>query len=259
MFNSFNICLLIMYIFAVVVFIALYFIPAGYGKMATAKWGFAINNKIGWFMMECPTVIVSLFFAVANLHSSFTFEAYISRIVILAFFITHYLYRSFLFPFLLRGRSKMPISIVIMGAVFNTINASLISWWTFYISEVQFYSYSFFKTPLFIIGTILFVLGFALNIDSDSYIRSLRKKGDTRHYFPQKHLYRFVSSANYLCEIVEWLGFALLSLNPAAFLFFVWTASNLIPRSSAIHKQYKKEFPTQMQNAKIKRIFPFIY
>ena len=153
----------------------------------------------------------------------------------------------------------MPITIVLMGLVFNTINASLISIWCFYLSTHSFYSYTYFKSPNFIIGIVIFLVGFIANIDSDAYIRGLRKAGDTKHYFPYRHLYRFVSSANYLGEMIEWLGFAILTSNPASYLFLVWTGANLIPRSHAIYKQYKKEFPEEMAKYKVKRILPFIY
>ena len=255
----FNIVLIVEYAFALFCFVALYFIPAGYGKMVDKKWGFAINNKIAWLIMECPTVVVMLSFIIAAYYLPFTKEEYISRILILLPFICHYVYRSFIFPFLLRGKSLMPITIVLMGLVFNTINSSLISTWCFYICPSTFYSYSYFKSFNFIIGVVVFLIGFIVNIDSDAYIRGLRKIGDTRHYFPHCHLYRFVSSANYLGEMVEWLGFAILTASPASYLFLAWTGANLIPRSHAIYKQYQKEFPDEMEKYKVKRIFPFIY
>lgn len=255
----FNIVLIVEYSFALFCFIALYFVPAGYGKMVNKKWGFAINNKIGWLIMECPTIIVMFSFTIAGYYLPLTKEEYTSRILVLLPFICHYIYRSFIFPFLLRGKSLMPITIVLMGLVFNTVNASLISTWCFYLCPAPFYSYSYFMSPAFIIGSLIFLIGFIANIDSDAYIRRLRKVGDTKHYFPHCHLYRFVSSANYLGEMVEWLGFAILTSNPASYLFLVWTSANLIPRSHAIYKQYQKEFPEEMARYKVKRIFPFIY
>ena len=255
----FNIFLGVMYVFALICFVSLYFVPAGYGKMASGKWGYQFNNKIAWLIMECPTVIVSVVFIFLSLHGNLDKEQYVSRLILLSFFMVHYVYRSFIFPFLLRGKSKMPITIVLMGFLFNTINASLICWWMFYGSMTSFYGYSYFKSAFFIVGTLLFMLGFIANIDSDAYIRSLRCKGDDKHYFPNRHLYKYVCSANYFSEIVEWFGFALLTQSPAAFLFLIWTCANLVPRSSAIYKKYKSEFPKEMENKKVKRIFPFIY
>ena len=45
----------------VIVFIALYFVDAGYGKMISAKWGPTLPNKIGWCLMECPVFFVMLY------------------------------------------------------------------------------------------------------------------------------------------------------------------------------------------------------
>ena len=45
---------------ALFVFIALYFIKAGYGMFRTASWGYSINNKLAWVLMEAPVFIVML-------------------------------------------------------------------------------------------------------------------------------------------------------------------------------------------------------
>lgn len=43
---------------AAIVFIALYFVEAGYGMLFDKKWGFPIPNKIAWICMEAPVFIV---------------------------------------------------------------------------------------------------------------------------------------------------------------------------------------------------------
>lgn len=53
---------------AFVVFVALYFVKAGYGKFRTPAWGFSINNKTAWVLMEAP-----VFFTMAVLTSSLLF------------------------------------------------------------------------------------------------------------------------------------------------------------------------------------------
>ena len=58
-----------------------------------------------------------------------------------------------------------------------------------------------------------------VNLHSDYVIRHLRKPGDTKHYLPGKGLYRYVTSANYFGELVEWTGFAILTASPAAWVF----------------------------------------
>ena len=51
----------ILFLIGLVVFVALYFVDAGYGKMRTEKWGPAINNKVGWCLMEMPVFVVMLY------------------------------------------------------------------------------------------------------------------------------------------------------------------------------------------------------
>ena len=60
--HSFNFLLYVMAFIAVIVFVALYFVEAGYGKMISAKWGPAINNKVAWVLMECPVFLVLFYF-----------------------------------------------------------------------------------------------------------------------------------------------------------------------------------------------------
>ena len=40
---------------AAIVFIALYFVEAGYGMLFDKKWGLPIPNKIAWICMEAPS------------------------------------------------------------------------------------------------------------------------------------------------------------------------------------------------------------
>ena len=41
---------------AVVVFVSLYFVTAGYGQFRTKQWGWSINNKVAWVLMEISIV-----------------------------------------------------------------------------------------------------------------------------------------------------------------------------------------------------------
>lgn len=56
--DAFNLFLGVMSLIALVVFIALYFVKAGYGIFRTASWGVAISNKLAWILMEAPVFLV---------------------------------------------------------------------------------------------------------------------------------------------------------------------------------------------------------
>ena len=239
---------------AVVVFVALYFVDAGYGMFYNKKWGPSIPNKVGWVLMEAP-----VFFAMLVLWLLSDRTCCITCIVFLLLFETHYFQRTFVFPFLMRGKSRMPFAIVLMGVVFNLLNACMQGGWIFFLSPDDMYSPQWLCTPQFIIGTVIFLAGMGINIHSDKVIRNLRQPGDTKHYFPHKGMYRYVTSANYFGEFVEWCGFAILTWSWAGAVFAVWTFANLGPRAARINKRYWQEFPDEMAKYRPKRIIPFIY
>ena len=238
---------------AVIVFIALYFVKAGYGIFRTKQWGISINNKVAWVMMEAPVFIVMLYMWASN-GASTALPAFLAFLL----FQLHYFQRSFVFPLMMKGKSRMPIAIMLMGITFNVINGLLIGTSLFVFPPSQYdEGMAYLTHSTSIAGIAIFFVGMATNLHSDHVIRHLRKPGDTRHYLPQKGFYRYVTSANYFGELVEWTGFALLCSTPAAWLFVLWTAANLIPRAAAIHRHYREEFGDAVRARK--RIIPFIY
>lgn len=252
--NGFDIFLLVMAVTALPVFIALFFIDAGYGKFYNPKWGPAVGNRLGWVLMESP-----VFFAMLALWWFSDMRGDVARIVFFLLFELHYFQRSFVFPMLIRGKGKMPLSIILMAVIFNLLNAAMQGGWIFYVSEPEHYTAGWLESPQFIAGTLIFFAGMFINIQSDSIIRGLRKPGDTRHYLPKKGLYRYVTSANYFGEFVEWCGFALLTWSWAGVLFAVWTFANLAPRAARIYERYKVEFADELDVKKVKRMLPFIW
>ena len=254
MINAFNTLIISMAVLGLIVFISLYFVTAGYGKFATKRWGPSVNNKVGWIIMESPVFLLMLILWLLSPN-----KGNIVTTLFLLLFELHYFQRSFIFPFLLKGKSTMPLSIIAMGIIFNTINALMQGGWLFYLAPAGTYTTEWLTTPQFIIGTIIFFAGMIININSDSVIRHLRKPGDTNHYLPQKGMYKYVTSANYFGEIVEWTGFAILTWSLSGVIFAWWTFANLVPRAASIYKRYIEEFGSQVKEKRLKRVFPFIY
>jgi 3-oxo-5-alpha-steroid 4-dehydrogenase 1 len=252
--HTFNVFLLIMTALAVFVFIALFFIDAGYGKFYQPKWGPSLDNHWGWFLMEVPVFVAML---VLWWFSDRRTDGV--RMIFLLLFEIHYFHRSFIFPRQLRGHSRMPLAIVLMGALFNTLNAMMQGGWIFYISPAGFYPKDWLLSLPFLAGTLLFFAGMYINIQSDSIIRNLRKPGDTAHYLPKGGMFRYVTSANYFGEFMEWVGFAILTWSWAGAVFALWTFANLAPRAARIYDLYSQEFPDELDTHKVKRMLPFIY
>lgn len=251
--TAYNLLLKSMVAMASVVFVALYFVKAGYGKFRTPGWGFSINNKLAWVLMEAP---VFLTMAVLWLESSDKWQ--LPQLVLFLLFELHYFQRSFVFPLLLKGKGMMPVSIMLMGVTFNVVNGMMQAGGLFVFPPAGYASgASYLLQPRTLAGIAVFFVGMAVNLHSDHVIRSLRKPGDTRHYLPEKGMYRYVTSANYFGELVEWTGFAIASSTWASWVFVVWTAANLVPRAAAIYNRYAEEFGEAVRRRK--RIIPFVY
>jgi len=223
--------------------------------MRTERWGPAINNKVGWFLMEAPVFVVMLYlWAISDVKLQMPY------LVFLFIFEFHYFQRSFVFPFLLHGNSKMPLAIMFLSVIWNLINGYVQGYWLFHLAPMYSpYSVQWLGSWQFILGVCIFIIGWIINMHSDYVIRHLRQPGDSNHYLPKKGLYKYVTSANYLGEITEWLGWAILTWSWAGALFFLLTCSNLVPRADSIYKKYQQEFPDEFDRKKLKRIIPFLY
>ena len=127
--ETFHLFLWVMSGIALLVFIALYFVKAGYGIyfvkagygiFRTPSWGWSINNKTAWVLMESPVFVVML-----ALWACSGVGVALPQFLFLLLFLLHYFQRSFVFPFLMKGKSKMPVAIMAMGIVFNVLNGMM--------------------------------------------------------------------------------------------------------------------------------------
>ena len=247
--------LIVMAVLAVIVFASLFSVNAGYGLFVSKSWGRTIPNKLAWCLMEMPVFVAMLllWFLAPDSHRTWT------ALLFLLFFELHYFQRSFILPFLMKGKNRMPLSIMSMGVFFNLLNALMQAGWLFYVSPEGMYGNSWLFKPQFIVGTLLFFAGMYINIDSDRRIRALRKPGDTNHYMPTGGMFEYVSSTNYFGELLEWVGFTLLTWSWSGLVFTLWTFANLAPRANSIYKRYAELFGEAFTRKKLKRMIPFVY
>lgn len=239
---------------AVIVYIALRRITPGYGIMYSGKWGPSVPNRLGWVLMEAPAFIVMLLLWVLSDRASEP-----APCVMALLFEIHYFQRSFIFPLLIRGKNRMPLCIIACGVIFNIVNAYMIGGWLFHVSPPDSYPVSWLWSPLFILGAVIFIAGMAVNLQSDHIIRHLRKPGDTAHYIPRGGMFRFVTSANYLGELTEWTGYAILTWSFGGAAFAIWTFANLAPRARKIHQRYIAEFGNDYASLRRRYLIPYIY
>ena len=236
--------LVLWFVLAILVFHRSFAMPAPYGRYTSSDVQATVASSWGWVIMECPTVIVvGLLFLVGPYNN--TPPAY----VLLAIWMAHYLQRTFLYPFLRRDLDRqMPWSIVISGMVFNVLNGYLNGGYVFNLSGG--YPSDWLTDPRFIVGVVVFLIGYAINRHADFVLHRLRKSGQRRYSIPQGGLYRFVSCPNYLGEVVEWVGWAVATWSLAGLAFAVWTAANLAPRAWFHHKWYRDRFEDYPSNRK---------
>ena len=219
---------------AAITVVALCFLSAPYGRHTRAGWGPSLASRWGWVVMETPAALgIAACFAVRPPSSPVPWIA-------LALWEVHYVNRAFVFPFRMRGGAKpMPVSIAAMGAFFNLINGYLNGRW---LTVFGHYTLDWLTDPRFVVGVIVMATGFAINLRADATLRTLRAPGETAYKIPTGGLYRWISCPNYFGEMLEWIGWAVLTWSPAGLSFAVWTIANLAPRAWTHHQWYRQQF-----------------
>lgn len=225
------------FLLAVVVFVALFFVVAPYGRHTRSGWGPRIDNRLGWVIMEA---VAPLVFAVCFAVGTNTKTA--TELAFFGLWEAHYIHRAFIYPLGLRGEVKrMPIVVMGSALLFNGVNAYLNGRYIFTFSAG--YSNQWLVDPRFIGGVALFISGFIVNRQADHTLRNLREPGESGYEIPYGALYRWISCPNYLGEIITWVGWAVATWSLPGLAFAVWTMANLVPRARAHHAWYREHFP----------------
>ena len=248
----YNIILITCAAIGLITFISLFFITAPYGRHAKKGWGPMIPNTPAWVMMEVPASLLFLFYFL-NPQRSMT-------PVLTAFFVIwqiHYFHRSFIFPFQLRAKEMMPLSIIFFGFLFNTVNTYIQGMWLYTFSPETMYTVSWFSDPRFILGVIIFAAGFIINKHADAVLRGLWDPEHPGYKIPYGGLYKYISCPNYLGEMLTWIGWALATWSFAGLYFALWTIANLGPRALSNHRWYREHFPEYPVERKA--LVPFIF
>ena len=224
------------FIIGVIAFVVLFFITAPYGRHVRKGWGYSVGNKLGWVLMDMPApVVFALCFLFSETKSSPV------ALIFLAMWEMHYLHRTFIYPFSLRGTARrMPLGLIAAGFIFNIINGYLNGRYIFGFSGG--YDNSWLADPRFVIGVFIFIIGYIINRQADHALRILRKPGESGYKVSNHFLYRWVSSPNYLGEITIWIGWALATWSLPGLAFAFWTVANLLPRARTNHAWYQRTF-----------------
>lgn len=227
----------------------------------------ALNDPVrvgikSWIVMELvsPTCLLRAY--LTHPLSKATPPLFSPASLLTGLFLIHYTNRSLISPLRTPVRSRAHISVPLSAIGFNLLNGSLMG--AFLSSSVPQNAWDH---PLFWPGVGLWVAGFVGNIVHDEILLNLRRKtshgadGKPHYAIPFGYLYKFVSYPNYLCEWVEWLGFALAacptpSATAAPWVFFVAEIMTMFPRAWRGHEWYHQKFTDYPKERKV--VIPFI-
>ena len=221
---------------AVATFLLLLRLRAPYGRHERPGWGRTIPHRVGWMVMEVvsPLALIGAWWSGGTGRDVWT-------LAFMGLWIAHYAHRAIAYPFLSRWADRrMPVVIAASAVVFNAVNGGLNGWWFGHAAAPMPSGWG--SDPRFLCGAVTFAAGAGINLWADRALRRLRAPGETGYGIPRGGLYRWVSCPNYLGEILEWTGFAVMAWSPAAATFALWTAANLVPRALSHHRWYRERF-----------------
>lgn len=241
--------LFIQFLLCPIVFFSLIWVTAPYGRHYKAGWGPKLPNRAAWMLMELPALLtITLLIFMSPVSNSPQVW------VPLMFWIIHYGYRTFIFPALMHPSEKtFPALLVLFAIGFNILNG--------YNNATALVQNGRTDDPLmslhFVVGVIVFISGFILHFHSDRIIRNLRKPGETGYKIPHGGMFSRVSSPNYLGEIIQWIGWAIMTWSLAGLAFALFTFCNLAPRAISNHRWYRRHFADYPSDRRI--LLPGIY
>ncbi len=235
------------------------FVKTPYGRFADARFGFSLDPRLGWFLMELPATLAfhATYFRGPNRFEPFPLFA-------LFVWTCHYANRGFLMPALMRvpkgQKSGFGVMVVLVGWVVTSLHGYLNARWvtTFHPEPGA----SWFTDPRFLAGVALYYAGFFANLHADHVLRTLRSKeevarGERVYRMPKGGLFRYVTNASYFTELVLWAGFALFTWSLAGVFIFAISAANLVPRAIQTHRWYLEKFPDYPRERRI--LVPFVF
>ena len=216
---------------------------APFGRFATPDSVFSIDGVKAWIVMELVSPLSFLFTAYLHPFSPSPLPlpslalGISPQFILVALYLTHYLNRSLISPLRAPSRANSHLAVVSAAVAFNVPNGFLLAGFLTSASTAS-YLHGALSSSRFWAGIALWAAGFVGNVYHDEILLNIRRKaiakGKARellddededendgkkkkarrqsspHYaIPHGGLFCLVSFPNYLCEWVEWFGFAL--------------------------------------------------
>ena len=198
-----------------------------------------IPGRLDWFLHSTSLLAVLLVWRKRGADCS---DIPAGNIVLLSCFLLHYVWRSIVFALLVKHPKPMTLPLVMSTSGFCLINGWLQGAGLLLFSSENWINDLY--APHFLLGVVMFIFGWYINVSSDLTLINLRKgPEDKKYYIPTGGVFELVSGANFFGEIVEWTGFAVASgFARAPLAFAVFTFANLAPRAMQHHEWYRDKF-----------------
>ena len=233
-----------------------------YGKLAAKDqkvpllMSITIGHNLSWFLMESPSFFIGFILYFFFGPTSIIYNP--PNFILMMMFLLHYANRSFIYPWTSKASKPWPLVLTFCAALFTSINGYIQArYHGFYASA---YPLEWLYDPRFIMGSLIFLWGFWANRLCDRILSQLRSPSDPpgTYKIPQGFMFQYISSANYFCEIVEWIGFAIASWSLAGTAFALFTFCNTAPRAYHAHQFYLAKFKDQYPKNR-KALIPFLW
>lgn len=231
--------------------------PTAYGRFGDESY-IAMDSRVGWWLMELPCSIVFVwqFWVVGGPQSN----KFVPRCLAVAF-MGHYLYRGWIFPYLIRTHGNTR-NFSVVPAIFSWIvtcthaylNAKWFSTYGTHL-DMRWVRHRFFK-----IAIATYYLGFALIVWHDKILRELRPCPNNQRYcVPHGALFSYATCAQYFVELLAWTGWFAMSGGPNGAFILCVSLANLIPRAYLTHGWYESHFGDEYTSLGRSRLVPFVW
>ena len=204
-------------------------------QIGPRQW--TIQKSLAWKILSLPAIPSILFFYIhgGGLEHSWGNP----QRIFVSLYCLHYFYRSVVYPRRLRtSDQRYSIFVIVLT-------------WLYYIPMGYFLGDHFARIQVpqshlhnatFYIGLGIFLLGLLSTIIHDEILIRLRSKPSSGYTIPTAGLFRSSSNAHYFSELVEWLGFLILTGAVPALLHWVAIYLLMLPQARKTHQWYHDYF-----------------
>ena len=229
-----------------------------YSKFVSESAKTILPSRLAMLIIYLPAFLVSLSFALFAPSYNFSYaSSERAKMIVLSLMVVHFAKRCLEVLFVHKYSGSIPIdSMVPISITYSLVSLSLL-----YLQSSVNVTYDTIST----LGLAVAVLGMTGNLIHHIQLAQLRSHGSSsssskqgsRYAPPHGLLFDYSVCPHYLFEILEWIGFALVSRTLGSYFVAFAFASYLMTRSFRTLQWYKQNVPNFMSNQTA--LIPFVF